>query len=637
MYNILQINIKSSFSQLKFPLQGGRGLIFILSFLLCANNANAQQLPKASPESVGMSSRHLKYADDIIEKAISDKEIPGAVLAVVKDSKMAYLRAYGNKEVYPNTVKMDENAVFDLASLTKPIATATSAMILIERGQLRLLDKVNLFIPDFQGWKTIDGKTIDIRVVDLLTHTSGLPPYAPVETLEKQIGAPNPDGLINYIATCKRDFEPLTNMQYSCLNYITLQRIIEIISKKNIRDFAKENIFDVLGMQHTDYQPKGETLALTAPTQRQKDGSVLRGIVHDPLARVMNGGISGNAGLFSDANDLAIFASALQNGGEYNGKRILSPLGVKAMRSVPRHVAQFGRTPGWDVFSAYASNSGDLLGPNTFGHTGYTGTSMVIDPDNNLTVILLTNRAHPNDAGNIVRLRSLVANAVAASVVKLQVSTPETSTPAIPAIPAIQPWTYENHYKNRTKVFNEEPPITPNDIVMLGNSITEGGNWEALLGSKYYRNRGISGDMAGGIYARLDQITNGKPGKLFLLIGINDISNDIPSDTIVGNISKIVTEIKTKSPKTKIFLQSILPVDQSFGRYKKLDGKTLEILETNKKIQNLAKKQKIHFIDMYPLFVEKNTYNLRKELTHDGLHLNPEGYQVWVKELKKHL
>ena len=152
MYNILHINTKSSFSQLKFPLQGGRGLIFILSFLLCACNTNAQQLPKASPESVGMSSKHLKYADDIIEKAISDKEIPGAVLAVVKDSKMAYLRAYGNKEVYPNTVKMDDNAVFDLASLTKPIATATSAMILIERGQLRLLDKVNLFIPDFQGW-----------------------------------------------------------------------------------------------------------------------------------------------------------------------------------------------------------------------------------------------------------------------------------------------------------------------------------------------------------------------------------------------------------------------------------------------------------------------------------------------------
>ena len=619
MYNILQINIKSSFSQLKFPLQGGRGLIFILSFLLCACNANAQQLPKASPESVGMSSKHLKYADDIIEKAISDKEIPGAVLAVVKESKMAYLRAYGNKEVYPNTVKMDENAVFDLASLTKPIATATSAMILIERGQLRLLDKVNLFIPDFQGWKTTDGKTIDIRVVDLLTHTSGLPPYAPVETLEKQIGAPNPDGLINYIATCKRDFEPLTNMQYSCLNYITLQRIIEIISKKSIRDFAKENIFDVLGMQHTDYQPKGETLALTAPTQRQKDGSVLHGIVHDPLARVMNGGISGNAGLFSDANDLAIFASALQNGGEYNGKRILSPLGVKAMRSVPRHVAQFGRTPGWDVFSAYASNSGDLLGPNTYGHTGYTGTSMVIDPDNNLTVILLTNRAHPNDAGNVVRLRSLVANAVAASVYPPQRK-------------------YTDYYYQRLRQFQAEEPVTFQDIVMLGNSLTEGGgDWSKRLKTKNVRNRGIVGDEIMGIYDRLDQILPGKPQKIFLLTGANDVSHDMSTDSLVTLMDLLVNEIQTKSPETKLYLQSLLPINESFGRYKKLNGKTNQIPEINAKLKELAKKRNITFIDLFPLFTEKNTNILREKITTDGLHINAEGYEIWEKELKKYL
>ena len=152
MYNIFHKNAKTSFIQLKFPLQGVRGLLLLFSFLLCACNANAQQLPKASPESVGMSSKHLKYADEIIEKAISDKEIPGAVLAVVKDGKMAYLKAYGNKEIYPNTVKMDVNTVFDLASLTKPVATATSAMILIERGQLRLMDKGNLFFPNFQGW-----------------------------------------------------------------------------------------------------------------------------------------------------------------------------------------------------------------------------------------------------------------------------------------------------------------------------------------------------------------------------------------------------------------------------------------------------------------------------------------------------
>ncbi len=633
MYNILHINAKTSFSQLKFPLQGVRGLLLLFSFLLCACNANAQQLPKTSPESVGMSSRHLKYADDIIEKAISDKEIPGAVLGVVKDGKMAYLKAYGNKEIYPNTAKMDVNTVFDLASLTKPIATATSAMILIERGQLRLMDKVNLFIPNFQGWRTADGKTIDIRVVDLLTHTSGLPSYAPVETLEKQIGAPNPDGLINYIATCKRDFEPLTNMQYSCLNFITLQRIIEVITKQNLRDFAQKNIFDVLGMAHTDYQPKGETLARTAPTQRQKDGSVLRGIVHDPLARVMNGGISGNAGLFSDANDLAIFATALQNGGEYNGKRILSPLGVQAMRTVPRQVAQFGRTLGWDVFSAYASNSGDLLGPNTYGHTGYTGTSMVIDPDNNLTIILLTNRAHPNDRGNVVRLRSLVANAVAGSVVSQNNS--ETATQPTAELTR----KYSDHYYNRVQLFTNEPPITSNDIVMLGNSITEGGkDWNSLLGMTNVRNRGISGDIAEGLAERTNSIVRGKPQKLFILIGINDISREIPNDTIVGNIEKIVKEFKQKSPNTKIYLQSILPFDQSKrGQNKRLENKTKTVIDANKMIKKLAQKYNVTFINLYPHFVEKNTDILKDIYSNDGLHLTEEGYKVWVKELKKHL
>lgn len=392
-------------------------LFFLIIIFFSQSLLQAQPLSKVSPEQVGMDSKRLLNADKVIEKAITDKEIPGAVLAVVKDGKMAYLKAYGNKQVFPTTQKMDVNTVFDLASLTKPIATAISAMVLVERGELRLLDKVNLFIPNFAPWKGPNGSK-DIRVVDLMTHTSGLPSYANVSELQKKYGSPNPDGFIDYIATWRRDFEPQTKFQYSCLNYITLQRIIETISKQSLRDFAKQNIFDVLGMKHTDFQPKGETLQRTAPTQKMPDGTLLKGIVHDPLARVMNGGISGNAGLFSDANDLAVLAAALLNDGEYNGKRILSPLGVKAMRTVPRSVSTLGRTPGWDIFTAYASNNGDLLGPNTYGHTGYTGTSMVIDPDNNIAVILLTNRAHPDDGGEIVRLRSLVANVVAAAIIQ---------------------------------------------------------------------------------------------------------------------------------------------------------------------------------------------------------------------------
>ena len=352
-------------------------------------------------------------------QAIADNEIPGAVLAVVYKDKMVYLKAYGNRQTYPSTLPMEVNTVFDLASVSKSMSTAISTMILVERGKLRLIDRVSLYIPEFQG---------NIRVLDLLTHTSGLPAYATVDSLKKYYGFPNSDGLIEHIATVERLSAPGDRFLYSCLNYIALQRIIETISGQSLKDFAQVNIFDVLGMMHTAYQPEGETFMRAAPTEKQLDGTVLCGVVHDPLARVMNDGISGNAGVFSDADDLAILAAALLNGGAYNGKRILSPLGVKVMTAVPESLKQFGRSPGWDVNSAYASNKGDLLSANAYGHTGYTGTSIVIDPDNNLSIILLANRAHPHDSGSAVRLRSVVANAVAASFGKSECTKSKLST-----------------------------------------------------------------------------------------------------------------------------------------------------------------------------------------------------------------
>lgn len=286
-----------------------------------------------------MDSHRLLHADEAIHRAIDHKEIPGAVLAVIRHGKMAYLKAYGNKRIYPNVEPMEINTVFDMASCSKSMSTAVSVMILVERGQLRLLDRVSFYLPDFQEWRGENGEKKDIRIIDLMTHTSGLPPYAPVSELQEKYGSPNPKGLMEYISTCKREFKPQTKFQYSCLNYITLQHIIETITGQSLRDFAKENIFDILGMQYTDYLPTIQqqdgkwinTVACPwmdriAPTEKQKDGSVLCGQVHDPLARILNGGISGNAGIFSNANDIGILAAALLNGGEYNGHRILSPL-----------------------------------------------------------------------------------------------------------------------------------------------------------------------------------------------------------------------------------------------------------------------------------------------------------------------
>ena len=597
----------------------------------------AQSLQRVAPEQVGMDSRKLMYADEAIEEAIANKEIPGAVLAVVRNGKMAYLKAYGNKRIYPNTEPMTINTIFDMASCSKSMSTAICTMILAERGKIRLLDPVSRYIPGFKDWESKDGKDKKvIRITDLLTHSSGLPPYAPAAELEKKYGSPNPTGLMEYIAGCKRDFKPQTDFQYSCLNFITLQHIIEAVSGQSLRDFARENIFNVLGMNHTDYLPcqrdkNGQwvntansrlstldfQLTRVAPTEKQPNGQVLCGQVHDPLARILNGGISGNAGVFSCAEDIAILCAALQNGGEWNGRRILSPQGVKAMRTVPRSTAALGRSLGWDVFTAYASNSGDFFSPNTYGHTGYTGTSIVIDPDNDTSVILLINAVHPEDGHSVVRLRSLVANVVASSLY---------SSPRI----------YTDHYYKRFLQFMDEPAIGNKDIVMLGNSLTEnGGDWAARLGNKNVRNRGIIGDEVMGVYDRLHQILPGHPAKLFLLIGVNDVSHDLTTDTIVGMIRVTVERIQKESPDTKLYLQSLLPINESFGRYKRLAGKTNMIPEINKQLEELAKEKGLTYINLFPLFTEKGSNVLRAELTTDGLHLKEEGYKIWVKAIRK--
>lgn len=389
--------------------------VFLLNYIV----SPAQNLDIVAPEAVGLDASRLANADRAIAQAIADKTIPGAVLCVERHGKIGYLKAYGNKRVYPNTEKMTTGTVFDMASCSKAMSTATCAMILIDRGLLRLNDRVDQYVSEFENWKdSITGETEAIRVIDLMTHTSGLPPYAPVQELKKKYGSPNPQAVVNWISHCKRLYAPETGWTYSCCNYIMLQQVIEKITGQTLQQFAHDNIFAPLNMRHTDYRPTKALAALCAPTEKQADGNCLLGVVHDPLACTMMGGLSGNAGLFSSAEDVATYCAAILNKGELNGKRILSPLAVKCMETVPRSLAQFGHTPGWGISTPYSSNSGDLLSAQTFGHTGYTGTSIVIDPANDVAIILLTNCVHPVDKGNVVRLRALVANAVAGSILK---------------------------------------------------------------------------------------------------------------------------------------------------------------------------------------------------------------------------
>ncbi len=390
-------------------------LILLAWLVLGLNSLTAQKLPTATPETVGLNASVLQRADSVIHKAIADGTIPGAVLLVARYNKIAYHKAYGYRQLIPQKKKMEPNTIFDLASITKPVATATSIMILLDRGKLRLKDPVNLYIKDFDQYKGPFSEHT-IRLIHLLTHTSGLPPYAPVERLKEKFGAPAPDSLIHYIATVERHHAPGTYFKYSCLNFITLQRVVQNITGQSLKTFAEQNIFRKLGMNSTFYLPPTEKIEYCAATEQLEDGQVLLGQVHDPLARVLNGGISGNAGLFSTATDLAIYSAMLLNHGQWNGKQILSQLAVQKMIQVPEELKTFGRALGWDVASPYNSNLGDLLSPQAFGHTGYTGTSLVIDPVHQLTIILLTNRVHPKDKGSVVRLRALIANIVAASI-----------------------------------------------------------------------------------------------------------------------------------------------------------------------------------------------------------------------------
>ncbi len=391
--------------------------LFLILFLFSV--LTAQPLLVVSASELDFDPDRLQQVDNVINRAVAKQDIPGAVLLVTRNNKIAYHKAYGYRQLVPEEIKMEPGTFFDLASITKPIATATSAMILVEHGQLRLLDKVSDFFPGFKSWlDDSTGRSKPIRIIHLMTHTSGLPPYAPVKELKEKYGSPNPDLLLTYISTTKRHHAPGTYFKYSCLNFITLQRIIEKISGQSLKDFAEQNIFKPLQMANTVIKPDDDYAQHCAATELLPDDGLLTGVVHDPLARIMMGCVSGNAGLFSDAKDLAIFAAMMLNNGRWNGHQILSPATVKKMTTVPAGYEEFGRALGWDVSSAYSSNQGDLFSEKTFGHTGYTGTSLIIDPATKTSVIFLTNRVHPDDKGSVVRLRSLVANVIAGAIVK---------------------------------------------------------------------------------------------------------------------------------------------------------------------------------------------------------------------------
>ena len=344
----------------------------------------------------------LPMVDSVIRQVIAEGTIPGAVLIVGHDGQVIYRKAYGERALEPRHEPMTVDTIFDVASLTKVVATTTAVMQLIEQGKVRLNDPVAKYLPEFAQ----NGKQ-DITVRQLLTHYSGLEPDLDLKMPWEGKGT----------AYRMADEEtptdpPGSKFTYSDINFIVLGELVEHVSGESLNDYCERHIFATLKMAHTRFLPPAAWRAKIAPTQYDENEHMLRGVVHDPTARRM-GGVAGHAGLFSTADDLAKFAQALLNGGD----GILSRLSVEKMTS-PEQPPQAPvlRGFGWDIDTPYSSNRGDLLPVGSFGHTGFTGTSMWIDPTTNCYIILLTNAVHPRGKGNAIALRSKVATAVAAAL-----------------------------------------------------------------------------------------------------------------------------------------------------------------------------------------------------------------------------
>ena len=337
--------------------------------------------------------------DPIVQTAIQNHEVPGAVLLVGHAGQVIYRRAFGSRSLEPTRTPMTVDTVFDIASLTKVVATTTAVMQLVEQGKIRLNDPVVKYIPEFgQNDKT------DITVRDLLTHYSGLAP-----DLDLAHPWSGRDVGYNMAFASTAISPPGTKFVYSDINFIVLAALVERVSGLALDSYCALNVFAPLGMSHTRFRPPANWQI--AATEYDEHGQMLRGVVHDPTVRRM-GGVSGQAGLFSTADDLAKFAQVL-----LDRRSILSSLAIEKMTTPQQPPAATAlRGLGWDIDSPFSSNRGELLPVGSFGHTGFTGTSLWIDPTTRTYIILLTNAVHPRRKGSAISLRAKVATAVAAAI-----------------------------------------------------------------------------------------------------------------------------------------------------------------------------------------------------------------------------
>jgi serine-type D-Ala-D-Ala carboxypeptidase len=330
--------------------------------------------------------RRFATAFQEVQNWIGQKAFPGAVLAIGQHGKLVALKSFGKMDYSEHAHAMRRKTLFDLASLTKVIATTTAAAILYDRGQLDLDAPVTRYIPEFAG---VEGHE-KVLVHHLLSHSSGLNSR---QVLWKQAG--DRPGIMKLAYTLPLDSTPGERAQYRDYNMIVMGEIVYRISGQRLDEFVYHNAFGPLHLKYTRYNPPAKWIGRIAPTE-QDDAlrhQMVRGIVHDENAYLM-GGVSGHAGLFSSARDLAAIAQLWLNGGTYKGKRILSEATVKLFMQRQLSPAQTTRALGWDT-PGEKSFPGELASPTAIIHTGFTGTSIYIDPKRDAFIILLTNRVHP--------------------------------------------------------------------------------------------------------------------------------------------------------------------------------------------------------------------------------------------------
>lgn len=383
----------------------GRITCITLFVFLLTGGLQAQVLEEGNPEALGFNVEKLNRIEPVILQSMEDREIPGAVVLVARKGKVVYRKVFGTRSLEPDQEKLTFDTIFDMASVTKVMVTAGSVMILVEEGKISLEDPLSKYIPEFGN----RGKQ-QITILQMLTHYSGLRP-----DLDLDFEWEGYEKAIELACRERPDARPGDEFIYSDINFFMLGELVRVVSGKTLDQFARERIFEPLGLKDTGYLPDTSLVPRIAPTEK-RDGKMLRGEVHDPTTFRM-GGVAGHAGLFSTAEDTLVWAQMILQGGVYGTSRILSPMSVLKM-TTPQTPYGKGdwRGLGFDIETRFSSNRGDLFPVGSFGHTGFTGTSVWIDPYSETVLVLFSSRLYATKEGTAVFLRRKVASIVAAAI-----------------------------------------------------------------------------------------------------------------------------------------------------------------------------------------------------------------------------